>query len=280
MLHRPGRSVTMAALAATCALTACAGHAHAQEDSSTVLVSGVIGDAQSGMAVSNAVVAIPDLGVQTLTDENGRFVINVSRGRSAVWIFQALGYADWSEEIVPQADEYLRVGLLPQPVVLETIVAAASRLSERRKSVALSVRALSWHDIQSTVATTLAEVVADRSPHPIVDCPGPIAAEPPPPPPSQHPSRVVPRRLRAPPGGADAGIGLCMRWRGKTISPQIWLDEQLTPVPLDALHHYMPHEIYTVEYYQHPGRGPIIRIYTVAFMKSGKSLLPSSALFR
>lgn len=280
MVHRPGCPLSIAALAATFALSAAPGDGHAQEDSSTVLVTGVIGDARSGRAVSNAVVAIPDLGVRTLTDENGRFAIYASRGSSAVWIFQALGYADWSEEIVPQADEYLRIGLLPQPVVLETIVAAANRLSERRKTVALSVRALSWDDIQSTVATTLAEVVADRSLHPIVSCPAARAPATPPPPANQHPSRTVPRRQRAPLGSADAGVGLCMQWRGKVISPQIYLDEQLTPVPLDALHHYMPHEIHTVEYYQHPGRGPIIRIYTVAFMKSGKPLLPSSALFR
>lgn len=252
-----------------------------QADSTVLRVTGVVGDAQTGRAVPNALVAIPDLGIRTLADQDGRFHFDRLPPGSLTWLFRALGYADWSEEISIEAGEHLRVGLLPQPVVLETIVATSNRLAERRKGVGLSVMAISWNEIQSTVATNVAQVVAGRSPHPAVKCPSGSAGSPPPPVArSQHPSRVTPRREHAPLGGADAATGLCLRWRGKVISPQIYLDEQATPVPLDVLYQFMPHEIHTIEYYQHPARGTIIRVYTLEFMRSGKLLLPSSSLFR
>lgn len=253
----------------------------AQSDSSFREVSGVVGDAQTGRAVPNALVVIPDLGVRTLSDQHGRFHLDRVPGGAFTWLFQALGYADWSEVMSVEDGEHLRVGLLPRPVVLKTIVATANRLAERRKAIGLSVRAISWDDIQSTTATDLAQVVSDRSPHAVVNCPAEMTG--PPPPRSvgnQHPSRITPRRERAPIGGADPVVGLCLSWRGKIISPQVYLDEQLTPVPLDVLYQFMPHEIHTIEYYQHPGRGTVIRIYTLEFMRSGKALLPSSALFR
>lgn len=253
----------------------------AQTDSPFVRVTGIVGDAQTGIAVPNALVAIPDLGIRTLADENGRFQFDRLPLGSITWVFQALGYADWSEEMSVEDGEHLRVGLLPQTVVLETIVATASRLAERRRGVGLSVRVISWEEIQSAVATNVAQVVADRSPDPAVNCPSASVGLPPKPVISNtHPSRVTPRRERTPLGGADAGVGLCLRWRGKVISPQIYLDEQSTPVPVDVLHQFMPHEIHTIEYYQHPARGTIIRVYTLEFMRSGKPLLPSSSLFR
>lgn len=253
----------------------------AQSDSTLSRVSGVVGDAQTGMAIPNALVAIPDLGIRTLADANGHFHIDRVPTGSYTWLFLAPGYAVWSEPMAVDDGEHLRVGLLPQPVVLETIVATANRLVERRKTTGLGVRALSWAEIQSTTATNAAQVVTARSPYPVVNCPGSMAGPPPQPVASnQHPSRVTPRRERASTGGADAVVGLCLSWRGKIISPQIYLDEQLTPVPLDVLYQFMPHEIHTIEYYQHPGRGTVIRIYTLDFMRSGKALLPSSSLFR
>lgn len=262
-------------------MLAAPGSAVLGQDSSFVRVTGVVGDAQTGKAVANALVAIPDVGIRVLADENGRFHFDRLPPGSRTWLFQALGYADWSEEMSVEDGEHLRVGLLPQPVALETIVATASRLAERRKGAGLSVRAVPWEEIQSTAATNVAQVVADRSPHPAVNCPPASSGSPPEAVAANpHPSRVTPRHERAPLGGADGGAGLCLRWRGKIISPQIYLDEQPTPVPIGVLYQFMPHEIHTIEYYQHPARGTIIRIYTLEFMRSGKPLLPSSSLFR
>lgn len=245
------RFVALAAIVLAVPTSGAAG----QSDSTFLRVTGVVGDVQTGRAVPHALAAIPAVGVRILADEHGRFHFDRVPPGSFTWLFQALGYADWSEEMSVEDGEHLRVGLLPQPVVLETIVATTSRLAERRNTSGLSVTALSWVEIQAVAATNLAQIVTNRSPHPAVSCP-PDAA------------------------GVDADVGLCLRWRGRTISPQIYLDEQSIPVPLDVLYQFMPHEIHTIEYYQHPARGTIIRIYTLEFMKSGKVLLPSSALFR
>lgn len=250
----------------------------AQQDTTTLAVTGVVGDAQSGAPLENALVAIPQLGIRTLTDEAGRFVLfGVPRGEHK-WLFRMLGYADWEQEMEVENLERLRVGLLPQPVRLQNITVTADRLAERRKAAGVSVRALAWDEINSVVAATAADVVMRRSPSPATGCPGAIGPIPRPGASANpHPARITPVRERPPLGGASASVGYCIRWRGKVVSPTVYVDDELIPVPLDALHAYAPHEIHTIEYYSF---GVGVRVYTVQFVESGKPLLPSGMLFR
>jgi hypothetical protein len=263
----------------------------AQQDTSRIAVTGVVGDAQSGLPIEGAVVAIPEIGLRTVSDRNGRFALSGIPPGEHNWLFRMLGYADWEEEMEVENLERLRVGLLPQPIALQNITATVDRLAERRKVVGVSVHALSWNDINSVVAASAADVITRRSPAPATSCATDASdtsqpaqqneqLEPQkqqPAPKKQHPARSAPTVLRRPLGGASASVGMCVRWRGMIISPTIHLDEELTPTPLDVLHGYAPHEIHSIEYYN---GGRHIRVYTIQFVESGKPLLSAGALFR
>jgi hypothetical protein len=242
----------------------------AQQDTG-MSVSGVVGDASVGTPLAGAVVSIPELRIRALTDELGRFLLrDVPRGHH-LWRFQMLGYADWEEEMETQDQEFLRVGLLPQPIVLENITVTADRLERRRKTAPYSVVVLSPDDIRSAIASSAAELITRRSPVPFRPCP-----------PARTATALSPlgngSGASRPLGNAMAHVlmGSCLYWRGRVIPPEIYVDEELTPSSLDMLSTYAPDEIYTVEYYNFSTH---IRVYTRHFIASGKPLLPSAAVF-
>ena len=257
----------------------------AQHDSTGISVSGVVGDASAGAPLEGAVVSIPELRIRTVTDEHGRFLLRgVPRGQH-LWRFQMLGYAAWEEEMEAQDQEFLRVGLLPQPILLENITVTADRLEQRRKAAPYSVVVLSPDDIHSAIASSAAELITRRSPVPFRPCP-----------PARTATAVSPLVMGNASGGTPARggreaprsrplgnplahvlVGNCVYSRGRVIPPTIYLDEEFTPTSLDMLATYAPDEIYTVEYYSF---GTHIRVYTTQFIESGRPLLPSAAVFR
>lgn len=244
----------------------------AQQDSTRISVSGVVGDASLGTPLEGAVVSIPELRIRALTDEHGRFLLRgVPRGQY-LWHFHMLGYADWEEEMEAHDEEFLRVGLLPQPIALENIIVTVDRLERRRKTAPYSVVVLSPEDISTAIASSAGELITRRSPVPFRPCP-----------PARSATGVSPLGNESgvsPPSGdpmAHVLVGQCVYWRGRVRPPRIFLDEELTPTPLDILMAYGPNEIHTVEYYDF---GTHIRVYTKRFVASGRPLLPSGVVFR
>ena len=229
----------------------------------------IIGDAQTGLPLHGALVSIPELEVRTLTDENGRFVLfGIPRGEHH-WVFRMLGYADWEQDLELDNLEHIRVGLLVRPIVLENITVTADRLAQRRKAMAVSVRALTWDEINATVATNVAEVITRRSPVPFRTCP-------------QNAPQSVGRDVTDSPYSAEGVIGsaaeeMCVLWRGSLVRPTIYLDNQTFPTPIDVLTTFAPEEIHTIEFYDF---GVNVRVYTVAFIQSGKPLLPPAMMSR
>lgn len=244
----------------------------AQQDRTGMSVSGVVGNASLGTPLEGALVSIPELRIRTVTDEHGRFLLRgVPRGQH-LWRFQMLGYADWEEEMETQDQEFLRVGLLPQPIALENITVTADRLERRRKAAPYSAVVLSPDDIRSAIASSAAELITRRSPVPFRSCP-----------PARTATAVSPLGNES--GGsrplgnpmAHVLVGNCVYWRGRVVPPEIYLDEEVTATSLDILAAYAPDEIYTVEYYNF---GTHIRVYTRHFIESGRPLLPSAAVFK
>jgi hypothetical protein len=216
-----------------------------------ITVRGVVGDGSAGIPMRGAVASIPELRKRTLTDDEGRFVLeDVPRG-NYIWRFQMLGYADWEEEMEVGDGEFLRVGLMPRPIVLENITVAVDRLEQRRKAVPYSVFVLPREEIDRAAAASAFDLVRSRSPLALRDCP---------------PTDTI-----------DMLGNQCVYYRGRNVRPVLYLDEEMTPTSLDMLASYAADEIHTVEYYQN---GTHIRVYTRYFVASGRPILPVPAAFR
>jgi hypothetical protein len=264
-------------LAAGSALLLDVPEAHAQQDSTRTSIAGVVGDAQSGAPLEGAIVAIPALRIRTITDERGRFLlVDVPPGQHR-FLFRMLGYADWEEELEVGPAEYLRVGLLAQPIALQNIQVIVDRLEARRRTVPFSVVALTPAEVHATVAATAADVIVRRSPTPYRICPDMNPQRESATPEYVRATASAPTVLRLPPGGGIGEGGLCMEWRGRTVYPAIYLDESMSPITLEDLAAYSPEEIHTVEFFS---SGTLVRVYTIRFVKSGKPLLPTGVMFR
>jgi hypothetical protein len=184
----------------------------AQTDTSRIAVTGVVGDAQTGMPLAGALVTIPDRGIRTLTDSVGQFVLmDVPHGDHS-WLFRMIGYADWQEEMAVEHMEHLRIGLLPQPIALRNINVTVDRLRVRRNRIASTVHAISGRDILSVAGTNAADVVRSRVPYQVIAC---------------HDDDVAP--------------GLCIRARGRVVRAEVVLDE--IPASYDILYSLALHDI-------------------------------------
>lgn len=243
----------------------------AQQDTTRISVRGVVGDASAGTPLKGAVASVPELRIRTLTDDQGRFVLKDVPGGNYLWRFQMLGYADWEEEMEVRDGEFLRVGLLPRPIVLENITVTVDRLERRRRTVGHSVVVVSPDEISRAAAGSAYDLVRSRSPVPFRECPPQRIASP------LAPLGNQSGRM----GGArdpwaDLFSSECVYTRGRTIRPALFIDEELTPSPLEMLSAYTADEIHTVEYYSN---GTHIRVYTRYFVGSGRRLLPINAAF-
>ena len=218
----------------------------AQGPDTLVSVSGVVGDAASGRPIAGATVGIAAIRKHTFTDEDGHFRISGIPSGTHEWSFTALGYSAWNEVMVVADGEFLRIGLAPQPVVLKNIEVTVDRLEQLRKASGTSVHAVTGAALRSIVAATAAEAVRSRVPYPVTGCPAPA---------------VVP--------GAGASLELCVRARGRVVRPRIYLDDEIAPLSIEALHAFSPAEIHTIEYY---GGGTLIRVYTNHFVASGRAI--------
>jgi hypothetical protein len=136
----------------------------AQRPDTLVMISGVVGDAMSGTPIEGVLVRIPDIRQHTFTDEDGQFQISRIPLGTHEWSFSAPGYSAWTETMAVESGEFLRIGLLPQPVVLKNIQVTVDRLEQRRKSSGISVHAVTGAALRSIVAATAGDAVRLRVP--------------------------------------------------------------------------------------------------------------------
>jgi hypothetical protein len=246
-LMKPFRRTIVAAFICGSALLGADAPLGAQTDTSKIAVTGIVGDAQAGTPLAGALVTIPDLGIRTLTDSAGRFVLlDVPRGDHN-WLFRMIGYADWQEEMAVEHMEHLRIGLLARPIALKNITVTVDRLRTRRNRIATTVHAISDRDILSAAGTNAADVVRSRIPYPVIAC---------------HDDDVAP--------------GLCIRVRGSVVRARVVLDE--IPASYDVLYTFALHDIAMIEFYG--GQQPQVRVYTRDFMARGLPLVPVALMGR
>lgn len=246
--------IVMAGLAAL--LTAPAAAVSQVADPDSVDVTGVVGDVATGRPISTALVELPELDRRTITTTDGRFVfLDVPAGPGLIRV-EALGYVTWEEETELRHLDLLRIGLLPQPIVLENIRVLADRLERRRKAAAVSVYALDRREMLRSGSGTAASLVRSRMPNITRSCTGLTGG-----------SMYV--RPETDLSSAADPLSLCIMSRGRLFRPNVFIDD--VSVPFAMLWAYNTAELYAVEIYS---GGRTIRVYTTWYLESGRTLRP------
>lgn len=88
---------------------------------------GTIVDDLSGLPLAMAVVPLPELRVEALTNEAGQFLLEGLPMGSQEVKFEALGYVDVVEQLEIAASDFLQVRLDPMAAVLDHILVIAGR---------------------------------------------------------------------------------------------------------------------------------------------------------
>jgi hypothetical protein len=193
---------------------------------------GTIRDADSGAGIPTAIVRFPDLRLVAVADSSGRFVFEkFPVGMYKVEIGR-IGYVSIIGAITVDTSSQINAGLIPQPILLEGIVAVASRLESRRRAVPYSV--LSYRSEMLATATGSLSDFLQLKNGSLVDCQG------------------------------AGGITKCVFSRGKELGITLFVDENRIPDGGDMLDMYFPDEFAEVEFY--PSLG-MVRAYTPAFLQ-------------
>lgn len=115
------------ALALGIVLVALSGHVSALDAQGTASLTGVVIDDLAGVPLAGATISIPGLGVQTLTDVNGQFLLEgVPAGGHEVK-FESHGYVGVVERLMLTGTDFLQIRLDPMAAVLDQILVIAGR---------------------------------------------------------------------------------------------------------------------------------------------------------
>ncbi|MFL5386971.1 MAG: carboxypeptidase regulatory-like domain-containing protein [Longimicrobiaceae bacterium] len=215
-----------------------------------VTLSGQVVDAASGQPVSAATVEVRPRREKALTDAQGRFTIRTTQGEHVI-VADALGYGTVMTPVtLSDAAVEVDVALEKNPVLLQGIVATASRLKSRRNSYPYAVRSLEANQIASSGAPNMELFVRERMGVYFTSCSNYTAGR-----------AFATQRTRVP--FALQGYQSCVYSRGGSIPSAVYVDEVRMPDP-GVLSLYSPSEVAAVEVYQNGGQ---IRVYTRWFME-------------
>lgn len=215
---------------------------------------GFVIDAGTELPLANALVSVEASNWASLTTGNGRFLLcNIESGPHVVTV-ERLGYETLTADVgALVSNEAIRLPMEPDPVVLEGLEIVTDRFERRRRTAAVPVRAYDQEVLARSSHWSAAEFIDRQTGVFLVHCP------------------VRNRYLYYEDGrtiGIDipdiGGINRCVRDRGETVRPRIYLDEaplfggwaQLASLPTSQL--------YMIEIYS---GGRNIRAYTRAFVE-------------
>jgi hypothetical protein len=220
----------------------------AREETEPFALIGFVTDAESGAPLVGAWVGLTGTDWGSLTNEEGRFRIpNMDPGPLALRV-ELLGYEtqDWAGSIA-DGDQSVRIGLNPQPVLLEGLNVMADRFRSRRNAVATSVFAFESPMLATTSARTALDFIEQHAGVSATSCAG--------------------RR------GST-----CLFVRGRLTEPVVYVDEARVLGGLEYLDTLAPWELNMVEVY---GGGRQIRVYSPNYMKRAAELriLPIALTF-
>ena len=233
----------------TCALAALAAAAPAAAQRATL--KGQVVDVESGQPIAAAVVEVMPRHEKALTDAQGRFTVRTTLGEHVI-MADAMGFGSVMTPVeLADAELEVQVALAKDPVMLQGIVATASRLESRRRAYPYAVHALDAAQIATSGAPDMSILVRERLGVTFTEC-----------------SRYAPgfalatsRRLD-PFAGASGYMG-CVYSRGAAAQSAVYVDEVRMP-DAGILALYGPQDVAAVEVYHN---GEQIRVYTRWFME-------------
>lgn len=232
-----------------CALAALAAAAPAAAQRATL--SGQVVDAASGHPIAAALIEVMPRHEQAVTDAQGRFTLRTTLGEHVI-VADAMGYGSAMQAVtIGDAQADVQVSLEKDPVLLQGIVATASRLESRRRAYPYAVRALSAEQIASSSAPDLNILVKERFGVFFTRCTNTAQ------------SRALATQASINSFAGDNGWMSCVYTRGGTTPARVYIDEVRMPDP-GALTLYSPQDVAEVEVYH---GGEQIRVYTRWFME-------------
>jgi hypothetical protein len=232
-----------------CALAACMAAAPAAAQ--RVTLSGQVVDAASGQPVPAAVVEVTPRHTRAMTDAQGRFTLRTTQGEHVI-MADALGYgAALTPVTLGDVSVEVQVVLEKDPVMLQGIVATASRLQSRRRAYPHAVHALDAAQIATSGAPDMSMLVRERLGVYFTEC-------------SRYaPGFALSTSRRLDPFAAAGGYMGCVYSRGSAVPSAVYVDEVRMP-DTGVLALYSPQEVAAVEVYHD---GEQIRVYTRWFME-------------
>lgn len=177
-----------------------------------------------------------EVGEAAATDREGQFRFEGLEAGAYTVEAEDLGYEAPRREIAVVAGAEVRLDLVvsPEVVELEGIKVVVNRLEERRRRYSGSVRALGPDDLRKSPLQDAYQALGRRLAV-LTEC---------------HGQRF-----------GDPG---CVRRRGSSITPRVYVDEVRRQEAMEALHHLPLNAIHAIESYD---GGLEIRVYTTRFME-------------
>jgi hypothetical protein len=215
----------------------------AQEKPGTVVLRGEVRDAERGTPLPGARIRIDRLRRGTLADDAGAFEFERVPNGVHVLTVEHYGYApiEATVDATPESVPVFRLVLTPLPVMLDGLTVVAdrlelmeSRLTNRRRAVAVSTRAFGVERLQRSASSNVLDFLA------------------------------IEASLAGTPCARNNTGRWCVWRRGQIIEPRVYIDEAPAVAGIDQLSTYRTYDLYLVEVYS---QGQEIRAYTHQFME-------------
>ena len=192
---------------------------------------GLVVDASTDAPLAGAYVSVPTSEWESLTTDNGRFLLCwIGPGTHIVRV-ERLGYHTLIDQLETTATgDPVHLRMTPDPILLEGLEIVTDRFEGRRRATPLPVRVYDHEDLASSHYWSAADFVESS--------PGVFTTH--------------------------CGINRCIYRRGRVVRPTVYLDEFPLIGGWAGLQTLVTSQLYMIEIY---GRGAHIRAYTHGFME-------------